>query len=83
MGNASLESQTAFMTMLQADMQLKAMITGVFDEVRIDTPLPYISIGTITEQAWPTFGHINADLLIIADIWYAWTGYEDGLLLLS
>lgn len=75
---AVLEIQTAVQAKLLGDATLSGMITGVFDQVPQNKPLPYISYGQHVDGPYPTFGgHWNSEAYFLLDIWSNASGDDE------
>jgi uncharacterized protein DUF3168 len=80
---AVLELQTAVQYRLLADTTLMAMITGVFDAAPERQAPPYITYGDHISEPFATFGHWNARVTFMLDIWSEATGKEECYRILS
>lgn len=70
---AAWDLQKAIVGALKANTALMALVSGVFDEVPQDTPLPYVVVGKVTETDAPSFGEDGHELFPEITTWT-----EDG-----
>lgn len=66
-----------------ADPALGALVTGVFDNVPDEQPLPYISLGSITSNTDDAHNQRGADLSVVWDIWSAHPGNKEAAAILA
>lgn len=74
-----LQIQRALYTYLNGDAALSARVTGVFDEVLQDQPLPYVAIGDATETRFNTFGRQGKDCTVTIHVWSEYEGFREVL----
>lgn len=80
---AIIELQVAAQARLTGDGTLMGMITGVFDQVRGNQALPYVSYGQHVDGPWATFGHWNSEAFFLLDIWSNASGDEEAYRILA
>jgi hypothetical protein len=79
--------QTAIYGVLNGDVTLVALVTGVFNDVPAGQVYPYVQIGSATQRPWHTFGGssvgIGWNATVTVHIWSRYQGDVEALAILN
>jgi hypothetical protein len=72
------ELQKAVYSRLSNDSVLTAMVTGVFDEISENQPLPFVQIGDDTVNPYDSKTHNGEDSTLTLHVWSAGPGKTEA-----
>lgn len=81
--SSALDVQTAVVLRLRADATLNTLITGVFDEVPVDTEYPYVQVGESVESSFNTFDRLGKEVSFPISIWSEFEGFQEAYQILN
>ncbi|MFC4494067.1 DUF3168 domain-containing protein [Streptomyces ovatisporus] len=83
MATALWPLQKAVITALKGDSAFMSLVTGVYDRVPSDRPLPYVTLGSITEHASDSHTDRGLDSYLVLHIWSEYEGNKEAAQILE